>query len=143
MRRQRVVAVIVALALGLPALFGIATGVGLLVTPSVDDMPKRVDAILLSLRQFEIGLVALSRQRRDSDRLVRPRRRHGGSERIARAARIVFGHPQREVDDGRRQKWSHVQHVDDVFDRRVQTASAKATAVRRSVSRRRKDPAYV
>jgi penicillin-binding protein 1A len=46
MRRQRVVAVIVALALGLPALFGIATSVGLLVTPSVDDMPRRVDAIL-------------------------------------------------------------------------------------------------
>ena len=46
MRRQRVVAVIVALALGLPALFGIATGIGLLVTPSVDDMPKRVDALL-------------------------------------------------------------------------------------------------
>ena len=45
-RRQRVVAWIVALALGLPALFGIATAVGLLVTPSVDDMPKRVDAIL-------------------------------------------------------------------------------------------------
>jgi penicillin-binding protein 1A len=45
-RRQRVVAVIVALALGLPALFGIATFVGLLVSPSIDDMPKRVDAIL-------------------------------------------------------------------------------------------------
>lgn len=45
-RRQRVVAVIVALALGLPALFGIATFVGLLLTPSVDDMPKRVDAML-------------------------------------------------------------------------------------------------
>jgi len=41
-----VVAVIVALALGLPALFGIATFAGLLVTPSVDDMPRRVDAIL-------------------------------------------------------------------------------------------------
>jgi penicillin-binding protein 1A len=41
-----VVAVVVALALGLPALFGIATFVGLLITPSVDDMPKRVDAIL-------------------------------------------------------------------------------------------------
>ncbi len=40
------VAAIVALALGLPALGGIATGVGLLVTPAVDDMPKRVDAIL-------------------------------------------------------------------------------------------------
>jgi penicillin-binding protein 1A len=45
-RRQRVVAVIVAVALGLPALFGIATAVGLLVTPSVDDMPARVDVIL-------------------------------------------------------------------------------------------------
>jgi penicillin-binding protein 1A len=45
-RRQRVVAVIVALALGLPALFGIAVFIGLLVTPSVDDMPRRVDAIL-------------------------------------------------------------------------------------------------
>src|SRR3977135_747256 len=45
-RRQRGVAVGVALALGLPALFGIATFVGLLITPSVDDMPKRVDAIL-------------------------------------------------------------------------------------------------
>jgi penicillin-binding protein 2D len=45
-RRQRLVAVIVALALGLPALGGIATGIGLLITPSVDDMPTRVDAIL-------------------------------------------------------------------------------------------------
>jgi penicillin-binding protein 1A len=45
-RRQRVVAVIVALALGLPALFGIATAIGLLVTRPVDDMPRRVDAIL-------------------------------------------------------------------------------------------------
>src|ERR1700737_2866903 len=45
-RRQRVVAVIVAVALGLPALFGVATGIGLLVTPSVADMPTRVDAIL-------------------------------------------------------------------------------------------------
>jgi len=45
-RRQRVVAVIVAIALGLPALFGIATAVGLLITPSVDDMPTRVDAML-------------------------------------------------------------------------------------------------
>src|SRR5260370_15557180 len=45
-RRQRVVAVIVAVALGLPALFGIVTGIGLLVTPSVDDMPGRVDPTL-------------------------------------------------------------------------------------------------
>jgi len=45
-RRQQVIAVIVALTLGLPALFGIAVVAGLIVTPPVDDMPKRVDAIL-------------------------------------------------------------------------------------------------
>jgi penicillin-binding protein 2D len=45
-RRQQLIAVIVAVALGLPALFGIATAIGLLITPSVDDMAKRVDAIL-------------------------------------------------------------------------------------------------
>jgi penicillin-binding protein 2D len=45
-RRQRVTAVIVAVALGLPALFGVAVGIGLLVTRPIDDMPKRVDTIL-------------------------------------------------------------------------------------------------
>ena len=45
-RRQQLIAVIVAVALGLPALFGVATAIGLLVTRPVDDMPKRVDAIL-------------------------------------------------------------------------------------------------
>jgi len=45
-RRQQLIAVIVATALGLPALFGIAAAVALMVTRSVDDMPKRVDAIL-------------------------------------------------------------------------------------------------
>ena len=45
-RRQQVIAVIVATALGLPALLGVATAIGLIVSPSVDDMPKRVDAIL-------------------------------------------------------------------------------------------------
>ncbi|HET9848129.1 MAG TPA: transglycosylase domain-containing protein [Candidatus Dormibacteraeota bacterium] len=45
-RRQQVVAVIVALALGLPALLALAIAVGLVLTPSVDDMPKRVNAIL-------------------------------------------------------------------------------------------------
>ena len=45
-RRQQVIAVIVATALGLPALLGLATAIGLIVTPSVDDMPRRVDAIL-------------------------------------------------------------------------------------------------
>jgi len=45
-RRQSAVAVVVAVALGLPALFGIAVAVGFVITPSVDDMPHRVDAIL-------------------------------------------------------------------------------------------------
>lgn len=45
-RRQQVVAVIVAVALGLPALFGVAVVVGLWLTPPIDDLPKRVDAIL-------------------------------------------------------------------------------------------------
>ena len=45
-RRQQMTAVIVAVALGLPALFGVGVGVGLLITRPIDDMPKRVDAIL-------------------------------------------------------------------------------------------------
>jgi len=45
-RRQQLVAVIVAVSLGVPALFGVVTAVGLVVTRPVDDMPKRVDAIL-------------------------------------------------------------------------------------------------
>jgi penicillin-binding protein 2D len=45
-RRQQLIAVIVAVALGVPALFGIATVIGLLITPSVDDVAKRVEAIL-------------------------------------------------------------------------------------------------
>jgi penicillin-binding protein 2D len=45
-RRQQVIAVIVATALGLPALIGIAAAVGLVLTPPISDMPKRVDAIL-------------------------------------------------------------------------------------------------
>lgn len=42
------IAVIVAVGLGVPAALGVATAVGLIVTPSVDDMPARVDAILLA-----------------------------------------------------------------------------------------------
>src|SRR4030081_2071777 len=45
-RRQRRSAVIGAVALGLPALFGVAIGIGLLITRPIDDMPGRVDAIL-------------------------------------------------------------------------------------------------
>jgi len=45
-RRQQVIAVVVAVTLGLPALFGIAVVVGLIITPPIDDMPTRVEAIL-------------------------------------------------------------------------------------------------
>jgi penicillin-binding protein 1A len=45
-RRHRLVAALVAVALGIPALVGIAVAVGLVITPPVNDMPRRVDAIL-------------------------------------------------------------------------------------------------
>jgi membrane peptidoglycan carboxypeptidase len=45
-RRERVAAIVVAILLGVPALLGIATAVGLIVTPSTDDMPQRVNGIL-------------------------------------------------------------------------------------------------
>jgi membrane peptidoglycan carboxypeptidase len=45
-RRQQVVAALVALALGIPALLGVAVAIGLVATRPVDDMPARVDAVL-------------------------------------------------------------------------------------------------
>jgi membrane peptidoglycan carboxypeptidase len=45
-RRQQVIAALVALALGIPALLGVAAAIGLVLTPPIDDMPARVDAIL-------------------------------------------------------------------------------------------------
>jgi penicillin-binding protein 2D len=45
-RRQQLVAALVATALGIPAVLGVATAIGLLVTRPVDDLPARVDAIL-------------------------------------------------------------------------------------------------
>jgi membrane peptidoglycan carboxypeptidase len=45
-RGRRIAGLAIAIALGFPALLGIATAVGLVVTPSVDDLPKRVDAVL-------------------------------------------------------------------------------------------------
>ena len=61
-RRQQLIAVIVAAALGLPALLGIATAIGLLITPSVDDMPKRVDAILTARGVTRVPLVDIPDQ---------------------------------------------------------------------------------
>jgi membrane peptidoglycan carboxypeptidase len=57
-----VIAVIVAVALGLPALFGIATAIGLVITPAVDDMPKRVDAILKERAATRVRLVDIPDQ---------------------------------------------------------------------------------
>lgn len=47
-RRERVWAIVVAVLLGVPALLGVLTAIGLVLTPAVDDMPQRVDAILRS-----------------------------------------------------------------------------------------------
>ena len=61
-RRQQLVAVIVAIALGIPALLGIATAIGLLLTPPVDDMPKRVDAILAAHGGARVSLANIPDQ---------------------------------------------------------------------------------
>lgn len=45
-RRRRLAGIAVATTLGLAALLGVATAVGLLLTPSIDDLPQRVDAVL-------------------------------------------------------------------------------------------------
>ncbi len=45
-RRRRLTGIVVVLALGIPAVLGIGTAVGLLLTPSVGDLPVRVDAVL-------------------------------------------------------------------------------------------------
>ena len=55
-RRQQVVAAIVAIALGVPALLGIAVAIGLVVSPPIDDMPKRVDAILAAHAGTRVSL---------------------------------------------------------------------------------------
>jgi membrane peptidoglycan carboxypeptidase len=45
-RGRRIGITILALALGIPAVLGIATAVGLVITPPVDDLGTRVDAVL-------------------------------------------------------------------------------------------------
>lgn len=45
-RGRRIGAIILAVALGIPALVGIATAIGLVITPPIDDLPRRVDAVL-------------------------------------------------------------------------------------------------
>jgi len=103
-----VVAVIVALALGSPALFGIATFVGLLVTPSVDDMPRRVDAILkqhggtrVHLNdipdQLSEALIAIEDIRAVMTDLYRHRALEGGSTLSQQLMKVVY---MNNDDDG-------------------------------------------
>lgn len=61
-RRQQVVAAIVAIALGIPALLGIATAIGLVLAPPVDDMPERVDAILAAHGGERVALAEIPDQ---------------------------------------------------------------------------------
>jgi membrane peptidoglycan carboxypeptidase len=61
-RRQQVIAVLVAVGLGLPALAGIVVAVGLFVSPPVDDMPQRVDAILKAHGGQRVKLVDIPDQ---------------------------------------------------------------------------------
>src|ERR1700738_1193830 len=66
-RRQRLVAVIVALALGVPALGGVATGIGLVITPSVDATPKAHGGTRVQLNdipdQLSEALIAIEDER--------------------------------------------------------------------------------
>ena len=55
-------AIAVAIVLGIPALLGLATAVGLAVTPPVDDMPGRVDAVLSAHKAVRVGLNAVPDQ---------------------------------------------------------------------------------
>lgn len=47
-RGRRITAIVLAVGLGLPALLGITTAIGLALAPPIDDLPKRVDAVLAS-----------------------------------------------------------------------------------------------
>lgn len=56
------IAALVATALGIPALLGIATAVGLLVTRPIDDLPARVDAILAAHDASRVPLTKIPDQ---------------------------------------------------------------------------------
>jgi membrane peptidoglycan carboxypeptidase len=61
-RRQQVIAALVATALGVPALLGIATAIGLLLTRPIDDLPGRVDAILVEHHASRVPLAQVPDQ---------------------------------------------------------------------------------
>lgn len=58
-RPRRLAGFAVALVLGLPALLGVITAIGLAVTPPVDDMTSRVDAILSAHGAVRVALNAV------------------------------------------------------------------------------------
>jgi membrane peptidoglycan carboxypeptidase len=60
--RQQVIAALVAIALGIPALLGIATAIGLVATPPIDDLPSRVDAILAAHAGTRVPLAMIPDQ---------------------------------------------------------------------------------
>lgn len=61
-RGRRFGAIAVALALGTPALLGLATAIALAVTPPVDDLSSRVDAVLTAHGATRVGLDAVPDQ---------------------------------------------------------------------------------
>ncbi len=61
-RRHQVLDTVVAVLLGIPALLGTATAVGLVMTRPIDDMPARVDAILAAHHATRVPLAELPDQ---------------------------------------------------------------------------------
>jgi penicillin-binding protein 1A len=59
---RRPFGIAVAVALGIPALFGLAVAIGLAVTPPVDDLSRRVDAVLSANGAKRVGLDAVPDQ---------------------------------------------------------------------------------
>ena len=57
--RRRPPGIVVAVALGIPALFGLAVAIGLAVTPPVDDLYRRVDAVLSAHGAVRVSLDAV------------------------------------------------------------------------------------
>jgi membrane peptidoglycan carboxypeptidase len=61
-RGRRIAAIALAICLALPALLGIATAAGLLLTPPVDDLEKRVDGVLAAHGAVRVPLAAVPDQ---------------------------------------------------------------------------------
>ena len=59
---RRLVGIAVTVALAIPALLGLATAIGLAVTPPVDDLSSRVDSVLSAHRTTRVALKAVPDQ---------------------------------------------------------------------------------